>query len=134
MLSQKDVLAKIAAGISMSDAKNKKTILIVGKTGTGKSTLATLLDGDEMTSQPKNPNIIGEFFYVSKESSRFKISDKLLSETYYPTISSYGLTDCPGFDDKKKKKKNAVGISRNDQLSKSLVFNKKVSKNQISKS
>lgn len=90
----------------LSEYNDKEVVLVIGKTGVGKSTLVNYLSGNEVEAADCD----GEYFIKAKESP-YKESapvisppDKLESETTIPNRwhdKSTGViyVDCPGFED-----------------------------------
>lgn len=88
--------------VSLSEAKEKEVILILGSSGAGKSTVFNYLLGCEFE---EGLSETGEEVLVPKEGQRAPavMGDGVASETLVPNLFSLGdgavIVDCPGFFD-----------------------------------
>ena len=121
----KEIKHKIRQGYKNIEHENN-TVLVLGNTGVGKSTLVNYLAGAELLAEKKG---FGKMLIsVPKPiSSKMKVSHKLVSETSIPNSWKDAKTktvywDCPGFGDNRgpvQDISNAFYIKKLFELSKS---------------
>lgn len=97
------IAALISEGNKRIDKVEESAILILGKTGAGKSTLANLLVGRKLFAVSDKDGM-GGFSITTNEPNAAKISDTFESETKIPNRLENAnaktvLWDCPGFAD-----------------------------------
>jgi energy-coupling factor transporter ATP-binding protein EcfA2 len=122
----KEIKNKITEGYQSIHSEDK-VILVIGNTGSGKSTLVNYLAGAKLIAEKKG---FGKLLITVPEpvSSEMRVSHKLKSETAIPNSWKDNTTgvvywDCPGFDDNRGPVQdiaNAFYIKRLFELSKQV--------------
>lgn len=122
----KEIKNKITEGYQAIHAEDE-VILVIGNTGSGKSTLVNYLAGARLIAEKKG---FGKLLIAVPEpiSSEMRVSHKLKSETAIPNSwkdNNTGIVywDCPGFDDNRGPVQdiaNAFYIKRLFELSKQV--------------
>ena len=105
----KTIHFKIKKGKKLMKTQNNKAIIVIGKTGVGKSTMVNFLSGAEM--EIKHEEIIQDgkkrnimYLAPKKQLGKVKVGCKASSETTIPNRwvdvkNDVIYWDCPGFED-----------------------------------